>query len=254
VKPLFLDDPPLAFAHRGGAADGDENTIESFARAAQAGYRYIETDVHATRDGVPVVMHDPDLSRMTGHQATVAGLSYADLATIRVAGSSAIPRLEEVLEAWPGLRFNIDVKSDAAVAPVASAVLSQRAEDRVLLASFSDSRLRRLRTLTKETVATSLAQAEVARLWLAARLGRRFSVPPTAVAAQVPVRHGRIRVVNKRFLAAAHRSGLQVHVWTIDNPDEMTGLLDLGVDGIMTDRITVLREVFIQRGLWKDTR
>ncbi len=253
TSPLdFLDDPPLAFAHRGGAADGDENTVEAFARAVDAGYRYVETDVHATRDGVPVVMHDASLVRMTGTDAAVSALSYADLSAIRVAGASVIPRLEEVLEAWPQVRFNIDVKSTLAVAPTAHAVRSF--EPRVLLASFSDSRVRALRALTQGRVATSLAQREVARLLVASRTGLRFKAPPTAVAAQVPVRQGPVRIVTGRFIAAAHRAGMQVHVWTIDNPAEMKGLLDLGVDGIMTDRIHVLRDVFVQRGLWKDPR
>jgi glycerophosphoryl diester phosphodiesterase len=194
-------------------------------------------------------MHDSSLRRMTGTRAAVAELSYADLSSIRVAGSSVIPRLEDVLHAWPQIRFNIDVKADPAAAPTALAV--RGFEDRVLLASFSDTRIRRLRALTQGKVATSLAQREVARLLLG---GRGYRAPATAVAAQVPVRQGPVKVVTRRFLATAHRAGLQVHVWTIDNPAEMVGLLDLGVDGIMTDRISVLRDVFIQRGLWKDAQ
>jgi glycerophosphoryl diester phosphodiesterase len=247
----YLDEPPLAFAHRGGAAQGDENTEQAFARADAAGYRYVETDVHATRDGVAVVMHDDTLDRMTGVHARVGELSYRDLASVRVAGAAAIPTLGEVLEAWPRIRFNIDIKSDAAVAPTVAAVDRADAGSRVLLASFSDSRLRDVRTRTKGKIATSLAQREVTRFWLASRVGLRVRVPESAVAVQVPVRHGRLRVVDQPFLTLAHRLGLQVHVWTIDDPGEMAGLLDLGVDGIMTDRIEVLKEVFVQRGLWK---
>jgi glycerophosphoryl diester phosphodiesterase len=250
----YLDDPPLAFAHRGGAAEGDENTEQAFARAVAAGYRYMETDVHATRDGVAVVMHDDTLDRMTGVQARVEQLSYPDLASIRVAGAAAIPTLAEVLEAWPGIKFNIDIKADSAVAPTIAAVHRTAAEERVLLAAFSDARLRAVRTQTKGKIATSLAQREVRNLWLASRVGLRVRVPESVVAVQVPVHHGRLRVVDRRFLALAHRLGLQVHVWTIDDPDEMAGLLDLGVDGIMTDRIAVLKEVFIQRGVWKDSQ
>jgi glycerophosphoryl diester phosphodiesterase len=248
----YLEDPPLAFAHRGGAAEGDENTEQAFARAVSAGYRYVETDVHATRDGVAVVMHDDTLDRMTGVPGRVGELSYRDLASIRVAGASAIPTLGEVLEAWPAIKFNIDIKADAAVDPTVAAVEGAGAQARVLLASFSDARLKAVRTRLK--VATSMAQHEVRNLWLASRIGLRVRVPETVVAVQVPVRQGRLRVVDRRFLALAHRLGLQVHVWTIDDPSEMAGLLDLGVDGIMTDRIDVLKEVFIQRGLWKDSR
>src|SRR5918997_5105245 len=114
----FLDAPtPIAFAHRGGAADGDENTAEAFGRAIALGYRYVETDVHATADGVPVIFHDPDLARLTGTAGTVEGLRWADLATLRVGGAGAVPRLDDVLAAWPQVRFNIDVKADSAAAP-----------------------------------------------------------------------------------------------------------------------------------------
>jgi glycerophosphoryl diester phosphodiesterase len=248
----YLEDPPLAFAHRGGAAEGDENTERAFARAVGAGFRYVETDVHATRDGVAVVMHDDTLDRMTGVQGRVGELSYPDLASIRVAGAAAIPTLGEVLEGWPQIKFNIDIKADDAVNPTLEAVRRAGAEARVLLASFSDKRLRAVRA--QFAGATSLAQNEVRNLWLASRVGVRVRVPESAVAVQVPVRHGRLRVVDRRFIALAHRLGLQVHVWTIDDPGEMAGLLDLGVDGIMTDRIAVLKEVFIQRGVWKDSQ
>lgn len=246
----YLEKPPLAFAHRGGAAEGDENTAEAFARSVDAGYRFVETDVHATRDGVAVVLHDATLDRVTGAKdIPVASLTYADLASFRVAGSAAIPRLDEVLGAWPQVKFNIDVKSGGAVPPTAEAVRRCAAEDRVLLASFSDTRIRRLRALTQGKVATSMAQREVARLWLASRVAARIRVPECVVAAQIP--RGLAR---PRFVDHAHRLGLQVHVWTVDDPAEMAGLLDLGVDGIMTDRIEVLREVFIQRGLWKESQ
>ncbi len=240
----YLEDPPIAFAHRGGAADGDENTAEAFARAIAAGYRFVETDVHATADGVPVLIHDPP----------DPALSYDDLLRTPVSGGvsgGAVPRLADVLEAWPDVKFNIDVKSDAAVTPTVEAVKAAGAQDRVLLASFSDARLRRLRALTANKIATSMGQREIARLWAASRVGVKIGLAASVVAAQVPVRHGRLRVVDRRFIALAHRLGVQIHVWTVDDPDEMAGLLDLGVDGIMTDRIDILKEVFTDRGLWK---
>jgi glycerophosphoryl diester phosphodiesterase len=252
TKYPFLQKPPLAFAHRGGAASGDENTEAAFGRAVAAGYRYVETDVHATRDGVPVVLHDPDLLRVTGSAGAVAALRWADLATVRVGGAAAIPRLDEVLERWPEVRFNIDVKADDAVGPTVAAVDAAGARDRVLLASFSDRRMRLARQLAGPRVATSLAQRETARLWLASRWGGRARLPESAVAVQVPPHFRRLRVVDRRFIAHSHAHGLQVHVWTVDDPAEMEGFLELGVDGIMTDRIDVLREVFLRRGLWTE--
>ncbi|MFC7527391.1 glycerophosphodiester phosphodiesterase [Actinoplanes sp. GCM10030250] len=247
----YLDAPqPLAFAHRGGAAAGDENTAAAFERAIKLGYRYVETDVHATSDGVPVVIHDPALDRVAGRPGRIASLTWADLSTVRVAGAAAVPRLDEVLDAWPEIRFNVDVKDDRVVDPAVATVRRTGSEDRVLLASFSDTRLSRVRELAGPRVATSLGMRAVTRLWLAALAGVPLRLPPSVVAAQIPVRHGRLTVLTPRFLAYLHRLGLAVHVWTIDDPNEMNRLLDTGVDGIMTDRVEILRDVYSARGLW----
>ncbi|GAA2604905.1 glycerophosphodiester phosphodiesterase [Paractinoplanes durhamensis] len=249
----YLDAPtPLAFAHRGGAADGDENTAEAFERAVKLGYRYVETDVHATADGVPVVFHDATLERLTGQAGRIADLRWSDLATLRVGGAAAIPRLEDVLVAWPDIRFNIDVKADSGGAPTVDTVRRAGAQSRVLLASFSDARLATLRRLAGPAAATSLGMRGVARLRLASLAGARLRLPPSVVAAQVPVRHGRFRVVDRAFLRSCHRSGLQVHVWTVDSPAEINHLLDLGVDGIMTDDLTALRDTYAARGSWPE--
>jgi glycerophosphoryl diester phosphodiesterase len=247
----FLDAPtPLAFAHRGGAADGDENTVEAFERAVKLGYRYVETDVHATADGVAVVFHDPTLDRVTGRAGRISDLTWPDLQSVRIAGAALVPRLDEVLAAWPEIRFNIDIKADPGVAPTVDTILRSGAADRVLLASFSDRRLAEARALAGPAIATSMGSRSVARLRLASLIGAPLRLPSSVAAVQVPPRLGRVTVVDRRFLSLAHRLGLQVHVWTIDDPTEMTRLLDLGVDGIMTDRLTVLRDVYRARGLW----
>ncbi len=250
----YLDAPvPLAFAHRGGTGDAatTENTAAAFGRAVQLGYRYIETDVHATADGVAVVFHDHTLARLAGRPERIHRLRWAQLSRIRVDGQPLVPRLSDVLDAWPQVRFNLDVKEDHAVGPTLDALRHTGAVDRVLLASFSDARTARIRAELGPDVATSLGTRGVTRLWAASRAGRGAGRPATAVAAaQVPVRHGPVRVVDERFVRYAHRLGLAVHVWTIDMPDQMNELLDLGVDGIMTDRIEVLREVYLARGCW----
>jgi glycerophosphoryl diester phosphodiesterase len=234
---------------------GDENTTVAFARAVELGYRYIETDAHASADGVAVVFHDDTVDRVLGRPADprrrrVRDLRWADLSTLRVGGAAAVPRLDEVLDAWPQVRFNIDAKADQAVDPIVDVVRRGRAEDRVLLASFSDARLARMRRAMGPSVATSLGMRGVASLWASARTWVPRRVPANVVAAQVPVRYGRLRVITPRFVRYCHRLGLQVHVWTIDDPGEMHDLLDLGVDGIMTDRIEVLRDVYTARGHW----
>lgn len=247
----YLDAPgPLGFAHRGGASAGDENTTAAFARAADLGYRYIETDTHATADGVAVVFHDDTLERLLGRPGRMIDLRWSDLRNERVGGAAAVPRLDEVLDAHPDIRFNIDTKTEAAVRPTLEVVERLKAHERVLLASFSSARLRRIRRLAGPAVATSMGMREVAALFAAHRLGRHYTPAEGVVAVQIPPRYGRIALATRRFVDYCHRAGLQVHLWTIDDPAEIGHFLDLGVDGIMTDHIEVLRDVYIERGIW----
>lgn len=252
----FLDAPwPLAFAHRGGAADGDENTVAAFERAVRLGYRYLETDVQATADGVAVIFHDDDLRRLAGRPEQVSALHSRDLATIRVGGAQAVPTLDDVLAAWPQARFNLDVKAWAAVRPLVEAIRRTGVLERVLVASFSDRRLAAVRRELGPRLATSAGPFAVARLRAASAAGvGLLGLTPGVPAAQVPVRVGPVPVVDAKLVAYAHRLGMQVHVWTIDDPAHMERLLDLGVDGIMTDRIEVLRDVLAARGLWERQR
>ncbi|MCX7645203.1 MAG: glycerophosphodiester phosphodiesterase [Rhodobacteraceae bacterium] len=246
----FLDHPrPIAFAHRGGAREAEENTVPAFARAAALGFSHVETDVQATADGVAVIFHDDTLERMAGRPERIDRLTWAELARVRLKGGGEVPRLDAVLEAFPGLFLNLEAKSDAAVEPMARAIRAAGALARVCVGSFAPARTARLRALLGEGLAWSPAHAGVARLWLA---GWGLPVPrPAFPAVQVPVGFRGIPVVTRRFVAAAHRRGVQVHVWTVDEEAEMARLIDLGVDGIMSDRPTLLRAVLARRGLWR---
>jgi glycerophosphoryl diester phosphodiesterase len=241
----FLDWPtPLAFAHRGGASEAPENTLPAFERAVQLGYTYLETDVHVTADGVLVAFHDTDLSRTCGRPGIITELPWSDVSAARVGGREPIPLMEDLLEAFPDARFNIDCKSNAAVDALVAAIKRSNCGPRVCISAFDDRRLRRLRVALGPGVCTSLGPAQIAALRF---LGRTAG---GGAAAQVPVKQGRVTLVDERFVSGAHRRGLQVHVWTIDDADEMRRLLDLGVDGIMTDRPAVLRDVLVERGEW----
>ena len=244
----FLDHPgPLAFAHRGGAGDWPENTMAAFEHAVALGYRYLETDVHVTADGMLVAFHDDVLDRVTDRAGRIADLSWTEVGAARVHGHG-IPLLAEILDTWPDVRVNIDAKHDAAVEPLAAVLDSTRAHDRVCVAAFSDRRLVRFRRLTGGRVCTAAGPGDIARLRIAS-----FGSPVGRLAsacAQVPVHYGRMRIVDRSFIRAAHRRGLQVHVWTIDEAAEMRRLLELGVDGIMTDRPVVLKQVLQDRGEW----
>jgi len=252
----FFDHPgPLALAHRGGALFppniGLENSLTAFRNAVAAGYRYLETDIHASRDGVVFAFHDDTLDRVTGSAGQISALDAAVVRRAHIGGREPIPYLTELFEAFPEARFNIDVKEDHAVEPLTRVIKDTGTQDRVCVASFSTARLRRLRSLLGERVATSLGSSEVAALRLSPV--RRTAVPG-AVCAQVPHRAGPVTVVTERFVERAHRVGLAVHVWTIDAAEEMTMLLDRGVDGIVTDRPDILKAVLSARGQWPDAQ
>jgi glycerophosphoryl diester phosphodiesterase len=215
----------------------------------------METDVHATSDGVVVTVHDPDLARTAGRPGLIREMRWSDLSAVRLPGSDeAMPRLDDVLAAWPGVRWNIDAKHDSVVGPLVETVHRSGALDRVCITSFSDRRLARIRRALGPTLCTGMGPASITALRLASlapnglaeRLRARLS---TFGAAQVPIRQGRIPVVDRRFIDAAHLLGLQVHVWTVDDPATMGQLLDTGVDGLMTDRPTVLKDVLARRGV-----
>jgi glycerophosphoryl diester phosphodiesterase len=252
----FLDSPtPLAFAHRGGARlaanDGIENTILAFQNAVDLGYRYLETDVHTSLDGVVYAFHDIELTRMTGTVSAFRDLDSGAIDAIMVGGREPIPRLAHLLETFPEARFNIDVKADDAVEPTLAVLRDTGALDRVCLTSFSAERIRRLRD-GAPTVPTCFTPGEIALLRFAPfRRLRALGKRRGGDCVQVPFRRGAVTVVTRGFVARAHAIGVPVHVWTVDDPAEMRYLLDIGVDGLMSDRVDVLRDVLRERGEWR---
>jgi len=219
--------------------------MPAFEYAVGLGYRYVETDVQVTADGVLVAFHDDDLRRTCGRDGRISRLPWSEVRHALVDGRAPIPLLDDLLGTWPELRVNIDCKSDAAVDALVSALRRHDALDRVCVGAFSDARLTRLRGALGDGLCTSLGPLAVAAM----RFGPRRA--PKGLAAQVPVRQGPITVTDTRFVERCHSLGVAVHVWTIDDPTEMGRLLDLGVDGLMTDRPQILRDVFTARGLWR---
>jgi glycerophosphoryl diester phosphodiesterase len=241
----FLDwDGPIAFAHRGGASDNPENTMPAFQHAVDLGYTYLETDVHVTGDGVLVAFHDADLSRTCGRPGTIDSLPWREVSTARVEGREPIPLLEDLLGSFPDARVNIDCKANTALPALIATLRRLDCLDRVCVASFNDQRLRRLRQAFGDRLCSSFGPVQMTSL----RSGAR--VPFGGQIAQVPVSVGPVKVVTPATVARAHRRGYQVHVWTINDPSEMTRLLDLGVDGIMTDKPQVLKDVLLARDQW----
>ena len=238
---------PIPFAHRGGASEVPENTLPAFEHAVRLGYRYVETDVHATADGVLLAFHDDVLDRVTDRSGVIGELPWSVVSEARVDGLEPIPLFEDLLGAFPDLRVNIDPKHDAAVEPLADVLRRCDAVDRVCIGAFDDLRLERVRELLPG-VCTSLGPIGTLQLGMAAT-GQEVGDLPSPCA-QVPTSYGDTEIVTEAFLAEAHRRGMQVHVWTIDERAEIERLLDVGVDGVMTDRPAVLKELLESRGAW----
>ncbi len=248
MHPFLEGSKFAAFAHRGGALEVPENTLEAFEHAIGLGYRYIETDVQLTADGVVVIFHDDDLERLTGRKGRVSDHTWAELSDARIHGKGGIPRLEDALTAWPSLHLNIDAKTDDVAAPLCKVVQSGN-PGRLCLASESDKRINFIREEMGASLCTGAASWETARFMLPALLGLK----PGKIDAhclQVPVKAYGLPVTSARQVARAEEAGKAVHVWTIDDEVEIERLIGLGVHGIMTDRPSLLREVLKRRNLW----
>jgi glycerophosphoryl diester phosphodiesterase len=252
----YFDAPFLPFAHRGGATYPAhlhrENSAYAFAGAVALGYRYLETDVHATSDGVLLAFHDPRLDRVTDRQGMIADLPYAQVREALIGGHDPIPTLAELFIAFPEARFNIDAKSDAAVDLLADTIVEHEAQARVCVSSFNSSRLHRLRRRLGPEVASSASTRGIAWNRFAPALTGLLntSAPALQIPVSYPVAGRQLQVLTPGLIKAVHRAGKQVHIWTIDDAESMEKLIDAGVDGIFTDRIDTLKTVLTQRGLW----
>jgi len=236
-------------AHRGLAVDAPENTLLAFARALAAGVTHLETDVHASADGVAILSHDPDLFRLTGRRVRIDQLTASELARIDLGESQTFVTLSAALEAFPDARFNIDIKAAAAAVPAIEAIRGAHAERRVLIGSFSNAR--RLAVVRRlPGVATSVSSRGAVIATWAGALGLRRMVRfglRGVQAVQLPVRVLGVRTTSPRVIAAYHSAGVEVHIWTINDPAEMTRLLDAGVDGLVSDRADIALEVLAKR-------
>lgn len=280
--PVAADPYPIVFAHRAGGDEAPGNSLAAIRHMRSLGVRHLETDAHVTRDGRVVLYHDhafpvpvqalapgqakgakkwrPSGEREADEDARAVPIDQMDwdqLRELRTPEGEPVPLLDDVLDAFPDIYLNIDAKVDEVVAPLVDVVESHGALGRVLFASFSEARLERIRALGRREITTSLGTGAVVRLLAASQT---VSNPDTwrvpgprqgARAAQVPeVFHG-LPVVSRRFVATAHGAGLAVHVWTVNDAVQMTRLLDMHVDGIVTDRPTLAREILRSRGQWR---
>lgn len=258
-RPFLQHERPLFFAHRGGSKLAPENTNTAFEKGVSYGADALELDIHQTRDGELVVIHDPTLNRTTNGTGPVATHTLDELRrfdagyrftpdggqTFPFRGQGIeIPTLRAVFERFPDLRINIEIKDPSPEREEALWRVLQEmdAADRVMVGSFSRASLDRFRRLTGGRVGTSAGATEVRAFVLSALSRTTRFLRPRYECLQVPDTYGAIRVVSRTTVEAAHRLGLEVHVWTIDDPAQMRALLALGVDGLMSDRPDLLAE------------
>ncbi len=259
----YLDQPgPIGFAHRGGAAEAPENTLPAFQAAIDLGYRYLETDALVTRDGVLVAFHDDRLDRVSDRSEAIAELDFAEVASADVGyrfsadgGHThpyrgvglSVPRLEELFMRWPQASLNIDPKSEACVEALVELIDRFDAWDRVCLGAVAGARRRRIAALSGGRACIAMTSNALALARISALAGAMSSRGADCI--QMSLADGPTPIYTTRFVRAAHRAGLPVHAWTVNEKRAMEQLLDVGVDGIMTDRPKLLRAVFAARGL-----
>lgn len=256
--PVAANPYPHLMAHRGGGAEAPENSFAAIEAMQRLGVSYLETDCQVTADDVVVLSHDETVDRCYNGTGLIRDLTWDQVRQLRNSADEPMPRLDEVLDRFPDLYLNLDAKTDVVVDPLLQTLADNDAFGRTLIASFSEKRLERVRGTDEPGLTTSIGVSRVVRLMFAAETvssadaWRVASSSDSIRAVQVPEKMRGIRVVNPRFIATAHAAGLAVHVWTVNEPAQMVRLLDWGVDGLITDRPTMLREILRARGQWAD--
>lgn len=255
---------PVNLAHRGASSLAPENTLEAFGAAVESGAGGLELDVHLTRDGHVVVIHDPTVDRTTGRTGAVAEMTIDEIraldagheftpddgGTLPYRGRNVrVPTLAEVLRQFPGVPVNIDMKVDSPgiEASVLGVLRTANAEGRALVVSSGYGAVRRFRRISGGSISTGASRWETGVFYLFSRLHLELLLRPAYDALQVPPRHRGIPLATRRFIEAAHARSVRVDVWTINEADQMRRLLELGVDVIMTDRPGTLAEVLRER-------
>ena len=248
VHPYFEGFSFFGFVHRGGNEKETENTLEAFQYSSDLGFIFMETDVQTSKDGKIVIFHDDNLERMAGFQSQIKDLSFQEIKKIELRDGGRIPLLSDALSSFPNLRFNIDIKTEDAVEETVRLIKSHKSLNRVCLASFSSSRLKKIRKIAGGDLCTSSGQMDIVKLIINS-LGLNLEIPE-GECAQVPISQWGIPIVTKKFIQNTHKLNKFVHVWTIDDEPEMERLFHLGVDGLMTDKPSVLKRFMEKKGLF----
>ena len=234
----YLDyDGLKVLAHRGGAEESYENTTESFEYSQLLGCEFIETDVQVSSDGIPYIFHDDDLKRILNKPVRFDSLSSNEIDDLSIFNSCKIPKLSDTLLRFPNLCFQIDFKTDEVVMPALDVINDMNVFDRVCIASFSSKRLQKVRSLYPD-LCISMGPNEVFKTLVASLNLFKGEIPGDCL--QIPMSYYGIKIVSKRFVDFVHSRGLKIMIWTINDIETFKYLIDLGVDGIITDKPKLL--------------
>ena len=237
----FLDSEFQGFVHRGDTSFFIENTIEAFQSAVSSGYEYLETDLRETADDKIITFHDPNLKRITGANITISETKFSDIRMRRLPSGETIPTIDELLEEFPDSFFNMDLKVSHIEEKVLRKINSHNALERVCLGSFNSRTIKKINALEPK-ILTSMGVSQVI-------MYKFFWKKTNSRLIQIPTSRYGIKVVTKNFIDRLHEDGYKVHVWTINSESQMQTLIDLGVDGIMTDNAPGLMSVMRQNKL-----
>ena len=245
---MFLEEKFLAFAHRGGNEFAPENSFRAFKSAVDIGYKYLETDVHLTKDGFLIAFHDDTLDRVTDKSGLIRDLTLSEIKKAKIAGTDEIPLLSELLNSFTDCFFNIDCKVDETVQPLINLINNKDFINRVCIGSFSQKRINFIRKSLGKDVKTSLGPAEVilSKFLSYTSLGYNFKSSYTSI----PIRRYGINLLDERNINYLKSNNQKVIAWTINDEDQMKMLINIGIDGIMTDNLTLLKKVLIEESLW----
>jgi len=248
IHKYLNSDKPVAIAHRGGSYLGSENTMEAFENAINMGFKFLETDIQITKDKKLIAFHDETLNRVTDGKGYIQNKTWGELRKVKVAGKYNIPLLSDIFFSWPEINLNIDPKNNSSISTLIEFLKKNNVFDRICIGSFSGKRLDNLRKIFGSALCTSAGPLEVLKLKLSSLNFRNFDIDANCV--QVPLKYFGINIIDRIFIDYCHELNLKVHVWTINEIQEIEKLLDLGVDGIISDNLEGLKTVLTKRNLW----
>ncbi len=245
---FFEDLKFFPFAHRGGSDYAPENSFEAFNAAVGLGYKLLETDLRTTKDGYVLAFHDPSLDRVTDASGLVSEKNYSDIKKIKIFGKYKIPLFSDLLEAFPECFFSVDIKSDSTVMPVVDLVKKTNCLNRVCMGSFSQKRINIIKNNLTDRCLTSMGPLDIINAKFSSYFNYRVKID--SIFASLPVKKYNLDLLNKRNINYLKSINIKVIAWTINQEKEIRRLIDLGVDGIMTDEIVLLKSILKEKDLW----